>query len=639
MDGITQTLPLPPSPGQQQFIPPGQPSFAQPPPAPGSQPAPQQRQAGAVGRPSGDPEVQEQRVERQQLKARLKNILPKAMTDGRIAIYRLEGRKGRTKANPKPVMSILFQDLERAMNEQGVTDTGEHIEDRLRDKYGDKGRFLWTAEDSKGRVLGEVGEVEVDLNISEDDTVEDDEPEDISNDIERLERLERAEREGRPTFFQDRQAPPPPAFDPAVHARQVKEIVQEEKRGAESMVTVLMTMMQAQNQQQQMAMQQQMQQAEARRQEEDRRREREEAKEREERKLELERMRLEQDRREKEEQRREDRERERRTAEQQMQMQFFQAFMNRPDTTTPMLLKLMDSKGDRDGMKELFTLMGEASRHNMAAQGEATKHLLGAQAEAAKTMMANVMGISQTMIQQMVEAQAEPTDDPMEKVARVFKMLAPALGAMSQNAQQSVVPAQPQPQQRIQQAQPQRQQIPPAEYIKGGLYTIMRMETGEIHPTKRFEALKWCAENLPKPMLDAIRSGVEDDVLSRGAEGMDAALMGWIQDENHMQFLRDCIKDIQRILLGAMTQVDAQASYEKHIAYLQAKAQGGAQPAAPASPIDQVIPADVEESQVAQPVAANGKRRAPPPAETPPQDVEDHRKDTTPPAVDAEAVK
>jgi hypothetical protein len=629
MDGIAQTLPLPPSPGQQQFIPPGQPAFAQPPPAPGSQPAPQPRQPGAVGRPSGDPEQQEQRVERQQLRQRLKNILPKAMTDGRIAIYRLEGRKGRTKASPKPVMTILFQDLERAMNEQGVTDTGEHIEDRLRDKYGDKGRFLWTAEDSKGRVMGEVGEVEVDLTLTEDDTVEDDEPEDISSDIERLERLERAEREGRPSFFQERQAPPPPAFDPAIHARQVKEIISEEKRGAESMVTVLMTMMQSQAQQQQLQMQQQMQQAEMRRQEEDRRREREEAKEREERKLELERLRLDMERREKEEQRREDRERDRRTAEQQMQMQFFQAFMNKPDTMTPMLMKMMDSKGDRDGMKELFTLMGEASRHNMAAQGEATKHLLGAQAEAAKTMMSNVMGISQTMIQQMVEAQAEPTDDPMEKVARVFKMLAPALGAMSQNAQQSVVPQQPQ--QRIPQGQPQqRQQIPPSEYIKGGLYTIMRMETGEIHPQKRFEALKWCADNLPKPMLDAIRSGVEDDVLSKGAEGMDAALMGWIQDENHMQFLRDCIKDIQRMLLGAMTQVDAQESYAKHVAYLQAKADQQQAPAAPASPVDQVIPAEVSDAQVAQPVAANGKRRAPPPAAEPPKDVEDTAKEATP---------
>jgi hypothetical protein len=39
-----------------------------------------------------------------------------------------------------------------------------------------------------------------------------------------------------------------------VHARQVREIITEEKRGAESMVTVLMTMMQSQAQQQQLQM-------------------------------------------------------------------------------------------------------------------------------------------------------------------------------------------------------------------------------------------------------------------------------------------------------------------------------------------------------------------------------------------------
>ena len=614
MDGLPSNLPLPPSIGSQAFVPAPNQTFA-PPPAPTAQ-AQQIRQVAAVGRPSGDPEVQEARAEKHQLKQRLKTILPKSMTDGRIAIYKLEGRKGRTKTTPRPVISIPFQDLEKAMTDQGIGDTGEYVEERLRDKYGEKGRFLWTAEDNRGRTIPEVGEIEVDLNTSP----EDDDVETEAAELDRLEREDREDREAReprtPQFFQQ-QAPPPPAFDVAVHAKQVKEIVQEEKKSAESMVTVMMTMMQAQNQQNMMAMQQQLQQAETRRQEEDRRREREEAKEREERKMELERLRLEQERREKDEQRREDRDRERRQAEQQMQMQFFQSIMNKPDTMTPMLMKMVEGKGDRDGMKELFTLMGEASRHNMQAQGEATKHLLGAQAEAAKTMMSNVMGISQTMIQNMVEAQAEPTDDPMEKVARVFKMLAPALGAMTQNAQIAVT----QQPQRVQQppGQPappqQRAPVPPAEYVKGGLYTIMRLETGEIPPTKRFEALKWCAENLPKPMLDTIRSGVESEVMAQGAQGMDAAILGWVQDENHAGFLRGCIKDIQRMLLGAMTQVDAQASYDAHIAYQQAKLQTSQ---------EGVIPQNVEPEQVAQPVAspANGKRRAPPPMNEPLKDVE-----------------
>jgi hypothetical protein len=564
-----------------------------------------------VGRPSGDPEQQEQRVERQQMKQRLRNILPTAMTDGRIAIFRLEGRKGRTKKNNgKPVMQILFGSLEKAIAEGGYTDTGDYVKDQLKDKYGDSGRFLWEAQDNRGRTMPEAGEHEVDLSEGTDDEPEEENVDENDND-QSLSDLEPQQ----PQFFQ--QAPPPPPFDAAVHARTVREIITEEKKGAESMVTVLMTMMQSQAQQQQLAMQAQMQQAEARRMEEDRRREREEAKEREERKMEMERLRIDSEKREKEESRREERERERRTAEQQMQMQFFQAIFNRPDTTTPMLMKMIESKGDRDGMKDMFSLMSEASKQAMMTQGEGAKHMLAAQAEASKTLVSNVMGIAQQMVSAQVEAgQNEGNDDPMEKMARIFKMIAPAIGALGQG--NNSVPQQQQPQQPQRLAQQpnvqQQRTVPPAEWIKGGLYTIMRLETGEIPIQQRWQALKWCADNLPKPMLDAIRSGVEDSVLTIGAQGMDETIMGWVADENHAQFLRDCIADIQRILIGALTQADVKASLEKHAAYQQAK--GGAAPAeAPSSAAEQAIPAEVVEADLAQPAPANGKRRAPPPAE------------------------
>jgi hypothetical protein len=441
---------------------------------------------------------------------------------------------------------------------------------------------------------------------------------DNENDEDDLGKIDLDDR--RPSFF-ERQAPPPPAFDPAIHARQVKEIVQEEKKGAQDTLALMMTMMQQQTQMQLAQMEQARRESEERRREEDRRRQEERERERERQTREEERLREDRRAREKDEDQRRERERESRTQMLQLALPLITKFMEpKPDVTTPMLMKMIENKGDRDGVKDLFSLMGEASRQSMVAQGEATKHLLASQAEAAKTMMANVMGISQSMIQNMVEAQAEPTDDPMEKVARVFKMIAPALGALSSNAQQTVIPQQPQ---RLpQQGQPQQQQqprvIPPAEFIKGGLYTIMRLETGEIPVQKRFEALRWCSENLPKPMLDAIRSGSEDDVLAQGAPGMDDRLFGWIQDEQHLDFLRDCVKDIQRMLIGAMTQADAKASFEKHVAYMQAK--GQPQPAQA-----EVIPAEVAESQVAQPAPveekANGKRRAPPPSDEP-KDVE-----------------
>jgi len=613
MDGTVQSLPLPPSPGQASFIPPTSQQFAQPPPAPGSQQP--TRQAGAVGRPSGDPEVQEARAEKHALRQRLRNILPKSMTDGRIAIYKLEGRKGRNRTSPKPVMTILFQDLEKAQQDGTYQDTGEMVEDRLREKYGDRGRFLWEAQDNRGKTIPEAGETEIDLsneNNEEDDMDDEDDPKHLGDDEDDAIR--------RPTFFDRPTAPPPPAFDPAIHARQVKEIVQEEKKGAQDTLALMMTMMQSQTQMQLAQMEQARRESEDRRREEESRRKEERERERERQTREEERMREDRRQREKEEDLRRERERESRTQMLQLALPLITKFMEpKPDITTPMLMKMIESKGDRDGIKDLFSLMGEASRQSMVAQGEATKHLLASQAEAAKTMMANVMGISQSMIQNMVEAQAEPTDDPMEKVARVFKMIAPALGALNSNAQQTVLPQQPQQRLPQQQGQPQPQQprvIPPSEFIKGGLYTIMRLETGEIPIQKRFEALRWCSENLPKPMLDAIRSGSEDDVLAQGAAGMDDRLFGWIQDEQHLGFLRDCVKDIQRFLLGAMTQVDAKASFEKHAAYMQAKMQPQAVQA-------EVIPAEVSESQIAQPVEekAPAKRRAPPPSDEP-KDVE-----------------
>ena len=613
MDSASPALPLPPSPGISAYVPPGPQAFQPPPQAQATQtaPAPGQR---PVGRPNADPDVQEQRAERSLLKQRLKNILPAAMTDGKVAIFRLQGRRGRTKEGNKPVMTMLFGQLEKAMTEGGYADTGVLIEDTLRAKYGDKGRFLWEAQDSHGRILGEAGAVEVDLNSSTDNYTEENmEDEENENAL--------PQTEAPPAFFQQQQAAPaPPPFDAAVHAQTVRGIITEEKKSAENMVTVMMTMMQQQNQQQVMAMQQQQQQAELRRVEEDRRRDRDEQKEREERKMELERMRLEQERRDKDEQRREDRERDRRTAEQAMQMQFFQAIFNkpeRPDVVTPMLMKMVDSKGDRDGMKEVFGMMSEASKQAMVTQGEATKHMLSAQADASKTLMGNVMSISQTMVEQMAQSQAEPTDDPMEKVARVFKMIAPVLGGLNQNTQQAVAAVQPQPQRIAQQPAP----IPPTEYIKGGLYTIMRLENGQIAARQRFQALKWCAENLPRPMLDAIRSGVQDNVLAIGAEGMDNTLMAWIQDPQHLAFLQDCVVDIQRMLLGAMTQDTARASFEKHVAYMQAKGQPVQQEAAPAQPVaESAIPAEVKDADLAQPVAekpANGKRSAPPPSDKP----------------------
>ncbi len=592
MDATAPAMPLPPSPGSSAYVPPAPGTFINP-VAPQAAAAAQQR---PVGRPNADPDIQEQRAERHQMKQRIKTILPASMTDGKIAIFQLEGSRGRNKRSSRPVMTILFRELEKAQEDN--IDTETYVRDKLSERYGDKGRFLWEAQDNLGRRLPDAGEVEINLS-DEAEPIEEDDVDDQTDDTP------------DPRSSTQAVPPPPPPFDVAAYTRQLREVQHEEKRAGEGTMQMVMAMMQ-----------QQMQQSEMRRLEEDRRREREESKEREDRKFELERLRVEQERRDKEEQRREDRERERSMQAQQMQMTLFTSIMNKPDAMTPMLMKMVESKGDRDGMKEVFGMMTEASKQSLITQGEGAKHMMASQAEAQKALMSNVMTASQHMMEQMAQAQAEPTDDPMEKIGRLFKMFAPALGAITQGNQQVVQHSLPAVATAQPAGRPQAASFPPSEYIKGGLYTLMKLETGELAASQRFNAFKWCISNLPKDMLEAIKIGSEPRVLQIGQAGMDEKLLGWIMDEQHMAFLRDCLYDIQRMILGTMTQASAQESYEKHVAYMQAK--GQVQPAAEEAEevaeetTEQVVPEQVEESQIAQPVETNGKRRAPlPPADEP----------------------
>lgn len=594
MDPVAPSLPMPPQPAAPSFVPPAPTYPAPQPPAPRA-PAP-------VGRPSGDPDIQEAKQERAQVRQRVKNLAPAIMTDGRFAIFRLKGARGTNKANGgRPVMQFLFKDIEKAMAEGRCTDTGEYIEEEMHAKFTNGGRFWCEMQDNRGRPHPDGAPYEINLDEEDLDELDDDELDELDDD-----EIPISDLPNKPM------PPPPPAFDHAAFTRTTQELVREEKKGAQDMASLMMTMMASQASQQQQQMQWQMQLAEQRRAEEERRREREEREEREERKADIERLRIDADRKEKEEQRREDRERDRRKDEMQLMIQM----MNRPDTTMPMLIKMIESKGDREGQKELFSMMGEAAKANIAAQGESNKVLMGAQAEAMKGMMGSVLGLSQTMMEQMVENQAEPTDDPMEKVGRMMKMFAPVIENMMKPTAQPVQVI-PQPVQAV--AQPRQRRpahvvkpdVPPAERIKGALYTMMHLETGKIPVQQRFAAMKWCLDTLQGlPILGVIRSGQQDKIMEAGMEGMDNVLFTWISEPTHAEFLKDCLTDLQRILMGGFTESDAKASLQKHAAYLAAK-NGGPQPL-PESSED--IPADVDEEDVAQPVK---KKPQPPPPVVP----------------------
>jgi len=519
--------------------------------------------ARAPGRPAADPEQNAVREAKHAQKRRLDSLLPSEMTDGRIAIYELTGRAGRSR-KAKPEQIISFKELER-VHAEGNEDTGEYIRDVLINKFGNKGRYLWMAQDNRGRPLTEYGEHEVDLRPedSRDEDFEDDEED---------------EEHDEPSRYTP--PPPPPPF---AATTQIKELISEEKKSSQDTMALMMAMMQNQMQMQMQMMQQQQERDRQQQQEARDRAERQERYERERRKEEEDRRREENERREREAQRQHEKEQARADQQMQMFMQMFTAQSNKPDTITPMLMKMIESKGDRDGVKELMAMMAESSKQSLIANSEANRQNMQMQAEVAKSMISNVMGISQTMVESMMEAQSVETDDPMEKISKVFNILKPALGAFAapQQAPQPVqqithVPVAAPPQAPVDPQEQERQQI------HGCLITIVKLEKGEVPPTSYVDAVRWIARHAPESLKRAIISGNEETIMSIGAQGMTQQIMGWLtEEEAHANFLRAVIQDVKRVLAGALDEPSAKEMVQRHADYLKPPTKRRAAPMPP----------------------------------------------------------
>lgn len=609
MDGIpAASFPAPPT------APPGVP------PPPGQYPsqAPPAPKTAAVGRPSADPEQQVAREERSVIKRRMASVMPKEMSEPRIAIYRLAGRKGTTKMTSRPIMTVLLTELERAGTEG--TEGSEFIRAKIEEKFPDTHhRYLWEAQDHKGVAIPDFGKHEVDMSNEHDDEIEDENEEEYDDGSEiHIMRHDAEGSDGRPKPPLTGSPLPPQQF-----IKEIRRVATDQHKRDDSSSSMMMQLMMQQQETRRLEEAARLEREERRR--DDERKEKERREERDEQ-----RRKDEQRERERDQERKEAREREDRANEQQRQMQFMKMIMdstNRPppeDKMTPILLKMFDSKSDRDGTKELFGMFNEASKQSMLMQGEASKHMMGAQAEASKMLISNILGISKQMVEAQLEANAPENegDDPMDKIGRMFKMFAPAISALGGGAavqQQITTASQQQPQiaQQPQQApvqQPKQNapvtrkthaQIPDAEWIKGGLDTIMNMEMGRIPIDQRFHALKWCAENMPDRMLTAIRSGDENNVFAVGQEGASGEFTAWLMgDETHVEFLRGCVGDIRHLLLNTMTQEVAQASVKKHQLHMQMK---NGQP----------FPTQETTAEVVEEKRTGGKRSAPPPKEEP----------------------
>jgi len=583
------------------------------PPAPGAVPQAPSHSA-PVGRPSADPDRQSERAETSAAVSRLMKTLPRQATDYKIAIFRLRGRTGRH-AEPRPCTTILISDLEEAA-ESGY-DSDSYIQETLDEKVG-SGRYLCVPQDAHGTKVKKAASWEV--TVGE----EDDEMRDGWGDEEDTEVFpggvpgmqggfpfpgaQQAPNNpyGPPNNPYGSPPPPPPGGGdtPPGMLSEVRAILDSQRSteggGMSSMIAMMMQQQQSQSEQQRLheeRMREERERRESERRDEERRW-REEERQREER--------------------REQREQQARNERLQLLatlapavMPLLQKMMDKPkDEITPILLtKLVDGDKGRDHLHEIMQVMGESTRQQLLSSSEMSRQQMQQMGEMNKMSMQHVLKLAQDTMAAEREIQSSEDDDPMGKFTKVVKMIGPMLAGMQGGGGQPQQGYQSQP---AQQQQPARQQVahapsqqerageslqregkqppPPLpdrntnpdvtdeQWIHASLDTVRRLETGEIPAVERPTALAWCAQNLPRPMLEAIAKDDQDTIMELAGPVVfsDANLQEWLSEELHQRFLQGAIADIKKLLVhGASEQlVQQMASEQEQYHEFKAQAQG-----------------------------------------------------------------
>jgi hypothetical protein len=314
----------------------------------------------------------------------------------------------------------------------------------------------------------------------------------------------------------------------------------------------------------------------------------------------------------------------------------------KPNETTAILLKLLDNKGNNDGMQQVMQMMSEATKNNMALQSEAAKIALQSQAKATEHMVSNVMSVAQQVTEASLRAQepAAENETTLEKTAKIFQMFAPVLQSIGQQPPpppQLPVAASVPPQTsggrrmvRVPQqappaapAQPAAQPIPPQQKVRACLFTIMRLDTGEgiPNPESYWAALNWCAQNASEDMQKALRENNEAAVSELGGPILmsDATLRQWASTGDNGTFLAEAIQDVIRLVGGKVTAEYAAQQVAK-LKERRAKRAGEASAPAPAAAAP-AEPAAVEAEEVPEGTTAVAKARArplPPPVKVTP---------------------
>ncbi len=276
------------------------------------------------------------------------------------------------------------------------------------------------------------------------------------------------------------------------------------------------------------------------------------------------------------------------------------------------LVKAKFSEKPNDGtsaMEQLTRMLPEMMRSQIAIQAEGTKASMGVQSEVTGMLMKSLMGSMKEVLDSKKEA-AEPRDDGT--LATVLKALGPVLAGMAQQPQPpQVTYQQPNPPQQVeQQAPPAEAQVeqpprrrkvqppppPPAQPTASGtapaekprpdptkysddsriascLDTVRKLSTGEIPANERFNALEWITKWAPPSMIAAVKSGLEEQVLTVGQNAALASpvLLNWISTDGMVDFLKKAVADLKHILDGTLTEPIAVASVRENITFVHAQ--------------------------------------------------------------------
>lgn len=505
-----------------------------------------------VGRPSADPEIDNERVMRGAEARRIEAIKPKHL-DSKVLVFRI--KQGRPSV--RPCLQILLSDIEKAVNDGLKSE--DYIGDCIEQKGFTSGRFLCRFVDRAGKTIAQYPPFEMNLNEDGSENEGEEEEEEFDD--------EPAPFAPQPApSFQPNIPPAPPAMNLEHVTNALRSERTDESRRSNDVMLMLTTMMQAQAQQQQQAHQQMLAMQQQARAEADAR---------------------------------EERERNRKSDFHKTLMgmipialpviqSMFAPKDKGNDPVLAVILEMVKGKSsDGDLLKQTSAIMGEMVKSQMQLQGAGAAAAVNQMAEVNGMVVKNMMGTMKEMMDgKMGLNKEEPS--MLSQIAEIAKAVIPAMqqqagepatletaAAPAVAAPAAQAPAAAVPVRHVKTPPPAAKRgsikdLPDTQRIALVLGTIRQMSMGKPAPEKRFEVLVQIAQAMPPAMQQAVHANDRQKVMDLGTPIVAGSkvLVEWISVEHNQQFLNAVLDDLHLMLNQKMTQEVMTASVEKHVEFL-----------------------------------------------------------------------